>query len=59
MQFWGTFRGFAQQGPITSQLKQTFYYPRGLKRYDEDPVTANNKPIINYDVPVGKTLYKS
>lgn len=27
MQFWGTFRGFAQSGPITSHLKQRFYYP--------------------------------
>lgn len=27
MQFWGTYRGFAQRGPVTSQLKQTFYYP--------------------------------
>ncbi|MFQ6027625.1 MAG: glycosyltransferase family 2 protein [Dehalococcoidia bacterium] len=27
MQFWGTYRGFARQGPVTSQLKQTFYYP--------------------------------
>ncbi len=28
MQFWGTYRGFALSGPLTSQLKQTFYYPR-------------------------------
>ena len=27
MQFWGTYRGFAQRGPVTSQLKKTFYYP--------------------------------
>lgn len=27
MQFWGTYRGFAQRGPITSGLKQRFYYP--------------------------------
>lgn len=27
MQFWGTFRGFSQSGPVTNQLKQTFYYP--------------------------------
>ena len=30
MQFWGTFRGFALSGPLTSQLKEGFYYPRGL-----------------------------
>jgi hypothetical protein len=27
MQFWGTYRGFATGGPLTGQLKQTFYYP--------------------------------
>lgn len=27
MQFWGTFRGFSQSGPVTNQLKETFYYP--------------------------------
>lgn len=27
MQFLGTYRGFAQSGPITSQVKQRFYYP--------------------------------
>ncbi len=27
MQFWGTYRGFALHGPVTSQLKQTLYYP--------------------------------
>ena len=30
MQFWGTYRGFALSGPLTGQLKQTFYYPRGF-----------------------------
>ena len=30
MQFWGTYRGFAQRGPVTSRLKQTFYYPNNL-----------------------------
>jgi glycosyltransferase involved in cell wall biosynthesis len=32
MQFWGTYRGFAHAGALTSQLKETFYYPRGLGR---------------------------
>jgi glycosyltransferase involved in cell wall biosynthesis len=32
MQFWGTYRGFAQPGPLTRQLKEAFYYPRGLSR---------------------------
>jgi rhamnosyltransferase len=29
MQFWGTYQGFRQSGPLTWQLRQTFYYPRG------------------------------
>jgi glycosyltransferase involved in cell wall biosynthesis len=32
MQFWGTYRGFAHAGAFTRQLKQAFYYPRGLMR---------------------------
>lgn len=30
MQFWGTYRGFSLSGPLTEELKQAFYYPRGL-----------------------------
>ena len=30
MQFGGTYWGFARHGPVTSQLKQTFYYPNDL-----------------------------
>jgi rhamnosyltransferase len=30
MQFWGTYRGYRQSGPLTWQLRQTFYYPRGI-----------------------------
>ncbi len=29
MQFWGTYRGYRQSGPLTWQLRQTFYYPHG------------------------------
>jgi glycosyltransferase involved in cell wall biosynthesis len=31
MQFWGTYQGFAQHGPVPSELKHTFYYPRRPK----------------------------
>ncbi len=30
MQFWGTYRGFAQHGAVTRQLRQKFYYPNEL-----------------------------
>jgi rhamnosyltransferase len=29
MQFWGTYKGYRQSGPLTWQLRQTFYYPGG------------------------------
>lgn len=29
MQFWGTYQGFRHSGPLTWQLRKTFYYPRG------------------------------
>ena len=29
MQFWGTYKGYHQSGPLTWQLRQTLYYPRG------------------------------
>ncbi|MBN1264743.1 MAG: glycosyltransferase family 2 protein [Anaerolineales bacterium] len=29
MQFWGTYQGYRYAGPITEQLRQTFYYPLG------------------------------
>lgn len=27
MQFWGTYRGFSQKGPVSTSLRQRFYYP--------------------------------
>lgn len=30
MQFWGTYRGYRESGPLTQQLRETFYYPRGF-----------------------------
>ncbi len=32
MQFWGTYRGFLQSGPVTDRLKERFYYPNRLRR---------------------------
>lgn len=30
-QFWGTYQGYRSSGPLTVQLRQTFYYPNGLR----------------------------
>jgi len=49
MQFWGTYRGFAQRGLIPHQLKQKFYYPNELKRRNKDAVSSHNsRPVIDY-----------
>jgi glycosyltransferase involved in cell wall biosynthesis len=47
MQFLGTCRGFTQRVPVTSQLKQTFYYPRGLKRHSLSQI-SNSRRAIDY-----------
>ncbi len=41
-QFWGTYRGYRGSGPLTWQLKQTFYYPRSL---DETAAPREVEPI--------------
>lgn len=44
MQFWGTYQGFRHSGPLTWQLRKTFYYPRGLARQAQPP-TRDVEPI--------------
>jgi glycosyltransferase involved in cell wall biosynthesis len=46
MQFWGTYRGYRQSGPLTWQLRQTFYYPRGTSSVPRS--NAREKTPINY-----------
>ena len=31
-QFWGTYQGYRHASPVTQQLRETFYYPRGHTR---------------------------
>jgi len=44
MQFWGTYQGYRHAGPLTWQLRQTFYYPRGIK-ISADPAPRGVPPI--------------
>jgi rhamnosyltransferase len=37
MQFYGTYAGYRQSGPLTWHLRQTFYYPRGIKLKNAQP----------------------
>jgi len=49
LQFWGTYRGYAQQGAVSRQLKNKFYYPNdSLGRKPEAVRNDSARPIINY-----------
>lgn len=37
MQLWGTHRGFAHRGPLSPDLKRTFYYPRAYRFSEIEP----------------------
>ncbi|NET41050.1 glycosyltransferase [Okeania sp. SIO2B3] len=54
MQFWGTYQGFLQQGPVTSKLKQTFYYPNGWKRSQAVASPTQNSRRIKYANATGE-----
>jgi rhamnosyltransferase len=55
MQFWGTYQGYRQSGPLTWQLRQTFYYPRSDRRSDRRgtslaaPAKAHTTQPIHYE----------
>jgi glycosyltransferase involved in cell wall biosynthesis len=44
MQFWGTYLGYRQSGPLTGPLRQTFYYPRGRGSVSQ-PAARDVEPI--------------
>lgn len=49
MQFWGTFQGYRQLGPLTWELRKTFYYPQGMSsaggssKRDIEPIDYYNQ----------------
>ena len=48
MQFWGTYRGFARHGPVTSRLRRTFYYPRSRARVPSETDRVRPEHRIEY-----------
>jgi glycosyltransferase involved in cell wall biosynthesis len=50
MQFWGTYQGYRQSGPLTWQLRKTFYYPQGINSTVQ-AAPRNVKPISYNDAP--------
>lgn len=37
LQYWGTYQGYRHSGPVTQQLRETFYYPRGIEARQARP----------------------
>ena len=44
-QFWGTYQGYRQSGPLTWQLKRSFYYPRAAEPLSSGNQTRDIEPI--------------
>lgn len=57
MQFWGTYKGFLYHGIITSEVKQTFYYPRKMEKQSVSKPEQDKKQI-DYDKLVQDNLYE-
>ena len=53
MQFWGTYQGYRQSGPLTWQLRKTFYYPQGFNASRK--LTTRNVEPISYNDALKKT----
>jgi rhamnosyltransferase len=49
MQFWGTYRGYAQHKPVTQQLRRTFYYPNGRQPGAKPQESDRSDLRIAYD----------
>lgn len=49
-QFWGTYQGYRHAGPLTWQLRQTFYYPNGVRTLGSPTQPRNVEPIQYNDL---------
>lgn len=56
MQFWGTYRGFAESSQVTSQLKRTFYYSNHVRRRPIPSLDRGNNKKVDYRS--GSRLYR-
>lgn len=54
MQFWGTYQGYRQTGPLTAKLRQTFYYPTKVRLAQQEsprqvaPIQYNETEIEHH-----------
>lgn len=51
-QFYGTYQGFAQQGPVSSLLKRRFYYPDQSTDRVSELGASDEHRAIDYDTPL-------
>ena len=58
MQFWGTYKGFLQHGVITSEVKQTFYYPRKMENKQDTNKYHEDRKIYYYRLAEEECLEK-
>lgn len=58
MQFWGTYKGFLQHGVITSEVKQTFYYPRKMEKKQDTNKYHEDRKIDYYRLSEEECLEK-
>jgi rhamnosyltransferase len=54
MQFWGTYRGFSQRGPVTNRLKQRFYYPNNWRQAPRSVIDNDAARRIDYTINMKK-----
>lgn len=48
MQFWGTYRGYAQHGAVSKALRQKFYYPNNERSLVNSTKLDSSKSLIDY-----------
>lgn len=48
VQFWGTYLGYTQRGPVSHQLRHTFYYPASLTKVQCAQERCELRPPIHY-----------
>jgi glycosyltransferase involved in cell wall biosynthesis len=49
MQFWGTYQGYRRPGPVTEQLRRTFYYPQEMG--ENSAISPREVEPIRYGEP--------
>jgi len=55
-QFYGTYRGFAQHGPLTDLLRRRFYYPTDNAQ-SQPPESSDIGRVLEYDEPTPHDAY--